>query len=248
MNPFVSRINRGSWEIPVSLVTLLLGVMISLAWINETNKSSRLNSLPFDQQVRIGSSDPELQKQLQQLQYTVGRLRVENTRLENAVAEGSKSSRVINQSLQELKLFAGLTDVEGPGLAVTLSDSRKPQQDTVAGIIHDVDVLRVVNELWASGAQAITVNNHRASVGSFYRCAGPVLYVDGAAVASPVVIRAIGDADTLAGGLNLPGGALAELRQTDPAMVQLDKVKKFHFPAYTGPTEKPLLTVPQESK
>ena len=72
-----------------------------------------------------------------------------------------------------------------------------PPVELSENIIHDQDVLRVVNELWASGAEAISINNIRLGPNSSVRCVGPVVNVNGAKVASPIKIRAIGDQDTL---------------------------------------------------
>lgn len=255
MNPFVSRINRSSWEIWVSLVCLMLGIMISLAWISPATRSTRLGSLDPDQSARVASMSnvpadvPE--KSNSKLEDEIARLRNDTTRLQNALADRSKEAAALNQSLQENKVFAGLTEVEGPGVTVTLRDSQKPPPATVSPtdvIIHDVDVLKVVNELWAAGAEAIAVNNHRVSVGTSFRCVGPVILVDGTRIASPVVIRAIGDPDTLLGALNLPGGALTEIRSLDPAMIQLERVKKHILPAFAGSTHHALLSVPKSSK
>ena len=44
-------------------------------------------------------------------------------------------------------------------------------------IIHDTDVLRVVNELWNAGAEAVTVNNRRVGPGTNYRCVGTTILV-----------------------------------------------------------------------
>ena len=42
-----------------------------------------------------------------------------------AVATVHCQSKVLNDSLQESKAFAGLTELEGPGIALTLRDSGK---------------------------------------------------------------------------------------------------------------------------
>jgi uncharacterized protein YlxW (UPF0749 family) len=258
MNPFVSRINisKGSWELPVSALCLVLGVMISLAWINETNKTERLKALSPSQGSRVFSetgpnttSSTDTQQEYSKLSFEVGHLRAENTRLQNAMSSQSNETKALNQSLQETKLFAGLTEVEGPGVTVTLRDSQKPvvNESPLDRIIHDTDVLKTVNELWAAGAEAVSVNNHRVAIETSFRCVGPTILVDGARIASPVVIRAIGDPDTLEGGLNLPGGVLDEVRQLDPAMVQMERVHKQHLPAYAGPTQHTLLSVPKDT-
>jgi len=249
MNPFVSKISRVSWEIPVSILCIPLGVMIYMATIKQTTRSTR--NIPSGVTGRIDSVEEDTQLKNVQLSGQVNHLQEEVTKLQNAMADESKQGKVLNQDLQELKLFAGLTDVEGPGITVTLHDSTRqlpPGEPDTDKIIHDVDVLRVVNELWASGAEAIAINGKRLSIGSSIRCVGPTVLIDDAKVASPIVIRAIGDANTLEGALNLPGGVLDEFRSLDPAMVELAKVKKQVLPAFTGSTQHTLLTVPKETK
>jgi len=253
MNPFVSRINRSSWEIPVSALCLVLGFMVSMVWRPSVAGNIRFSDA--DQKARVESlatastQDPS-QNQNSKLALQVNHLQDENTRLQNALAKESNQGSVLNQSLQETKLFAALTEVSGPGVTITLRDSTKnlTNQAPTDAIIHDTDVLKVVNELWAAGAEAIAVNNHRVSIGTSLRCVGPVILVDGSRIASPVVIRAIGDPDTLVGAINLPGGALYELRQTDPAMVEVEKVRKHILPAYTGSTTHALMSVHEGAK
>lgn len=247
-NPFGKHVNTKSWEWPVSLVSLLLGVMISLAWINQKTQAERSEQLPPDIRRRYIEGRIDL-NELTKLSEEVSRLREENTKLQNAMADNSKQSKVLNESLQEVKMFSGLTDVEGPGLTITLRDS----EDESSGmpedrIIHDGDVLRVVNELWASGAEAIEVNGHRIVMNTSFRCVGPVIHVEGVPIASPVMVRVIGDTKTLEGAIKLPGGVLDELKTQDPNMVQIDRVTKHRFKAYAGNTVRKYITVPEAKK
>ncbi|MCC7433642.1 MAG: DUF881 domain-containing protein [Methanoregulaceae archaeon] len=247
-NPFSKHVNTKSWEWPVSLVSLLLGVMISLAWINQKTQAERSEQLPPDIRRRYIEGRIDL-NELTKLSEEVSRLREENTKLQNAMADNSKQSKVLNESLQEVKMFSGLTDVEGPGLTITLRDS----EDESSGmpedrIIHDGDVLRTVNELWASGAEAIEVNGHRIVMNTSFRCVGPVIHVEGVPIASPVMVRVIGDTKTLEGAMKLPGGVLDELRTQDPNMVQIDRVTKHRFKAYAGNTVRKFIKLPEAKK
>ena len=249
MNPFVSRITGNSWVLPVSVLSLVLGVMLNQAWITDQNRAERVKTLAPDQQNRIRSGSIDLQDEYTKLLNEVSKMRDDKTKLENAVASQTNQGKVLNDSLQEAKLLAGLTEVEGSGAVVTLSDSRRP---TAAGTsvedqtIHDIDVLKVVNELWASGAEAIAVNGHRVVGSTSFRCVGPTILVDGIAIASPVKIRAIGDPDTLEGGLMLPLGVIAEIRSTDSTMASIEKIKNMTLPAYAGSTTRRYLSVPKE--
>jgi uncharacterized protein YlxW (UPF0749 family) len=240
-----------AWIVPVSALSLVLGFMVMTASITATTRSSRLGLLGASQQERVNSGTIDFQSAFIQLNDEVKTLRGENDKLEKALGDRNSSSKVLNEGIEQAKAFAGLTDLEGPGLQITLLDSRKdPPNSFVAVnyIIHDTDVLKVTNELFAAGAEAIDVNGHRVVTPSSFRCVGPVIHVDGVPIASPIVIRAIGDSATLDGGLNLPLGVLAEIRHTDPAMVQVEQVKDMRIAAYGGSTEQKFAKVPIDKK
>jgi uncharacterized protein YlxW (UPF0749 family) len=223
---------------------LLLGFMISLAWVSKENRNSRNAFLRADQRVRVSEAVVDLEA-YEQSTNEVKKLQEEKTKLENALAAKGTDSKVLNDSLQEMKTFAGLTEVEGPGVVITLNDSGKT--DTGFGgqvavnpdsVVHDQDVVHVVNELFASGAEAASVNGHRVAGTTSFRCVGTTILVNDVKIASPIVIRAVGDPDTLFGAMNMPGGALSQIRIYDPAMVQVEKVQMMRLPAYVGTTAK----------
>jgi uncharacterized protein YlxW (UPF0749 family) len=250
MNPFVSRISGNSWVTPVSAMSLVLGFMIATAWVNKETRGSRVSLLGAAQGDRVQSGTIDMQEAVASTQAEVAKLRAENTKLQNAMASQTSSTKALNDSLQEVKTLAGLTDLEGPGIVVELRDSKKPASGIFPAdlIIHDVDVLKVVNELWNAGAEAVAVNNHRIVGGTSFRCVGSVILVDDVKIASPIVIRAIGDPGTLRGALELPEGVLADLKEIDPAMVVVSKVDKQKLPAYTGSTATRIGTLPKEPK
>jgi uncharacterized protein YlxW (UPF0749 family) len=250
MNPFGTRLSGNSWVVPVSALSLVLGFMVMTASITATTRSSRLGLLGASQGFRVGTGPLDLQEQTMKMSEEVKNMRSDNDKLQQALGDRNSSTMVLNEGIEKAKAFAGLTDLQGPGLKVTLLDSR-PKVGSMQGsesIIHDTDVLKVVNELLASGAEAIDVNGHRVVTTTSFRCVGPVIHVDGVPVASPIVIRAIGDPATLEGGLNIPLGILAEIRQTDPSMVQLEQVKEMRIARYGGSTERRFAVVPPENK
>jgi len=244
MNPFLSRFTGNDWVLPVSGLSVILGLMMSLAWLRGTTVSERIKALDTDQQQRILTPSIDMIDEYAKLSREVQKLREDKTRLENAMGNATTQTKVLNDSLQEVKDFAGLTEVEGPGVVVTLRDSPKAVNSVGGGddIIHDIDVLKVVNELWAAGAEAISVNKHRIVASSSFRCVGPVIHVDNIPIASPVRIQAISDPDTLAGALALPLGVIAEIRQTEPSMAVVEKVQKQRLSAFTGVTTRKFAT------
>lgn len=259
MNPFASRVtNNQTWILPVSALSLVLGFMIVMV---SRGTQSRVALLDPEQQHRLAAlqpgSDAQQQQQISQKGAEINNLRDQVTKLQNTLAqaqEKSNAAKVLNDNLQDVKFFAGLTEVEGPGVLVTLSDgysaddSSKPQSTTPGQvdnnplttelIIHDQDILRVVNELYAAGAEAVSINNLRMVSTSSVRCVGNTVLIDGVRIASPIKIRAIGDSDTLLGALRMPGGIVEELRSVNPKMITLEAVKNMTLPAYSGSTSR----------
>jgi uncharacterized protein YlxW (UPF0749 family) len=251
VNPFVSRITGNNWIIPVSALSLVLGFMMTLAWMNESNRLERLNRIGSDSVQRWVTGNFDVLEENKKVTEEVDKLRKENTKLQNAVASQTGSSKVLNEGLQEAKTLAALTEVEGPGITVTLRDSTKQApsgMDPMNYLIHDGDVLRVVNELWAAGAEAISVNKHRVASRSSFTCVGPVIHVDGVPISSPVIVKAIGDPDTLVGGISFSSGVLAELRNSDANMAEVTTFQLARLPAFAGSTKFQYAQVPKDKK
>ena len=146
-------------------------------------------------------------------------------------------------TLSETRLLAGLTPVQGPGVVITLRDSKRPLLHkvppgmTLPNIIHDTDINQVINELKAAGAEAITVNSQRLVATSSVRCAGPTIFVNNMPQTPPFVVEAIGDSKALTAALNLPGGIVNQIKAFDPAMFSVQEDGALTLPAYSGGSE-----------
>lgn len=235
VNPFV-RIHNTKWVLPVSILSTVLGFMMAASWLTKENRNSIYSLLGRDQQGRVSENVIDLVK-YQDLQKEVDSLRKRATGLEKAISTKNIGSDVINEQLQDAKMFAGLTELEGPGIKVTLRDNPKTSVvGVVDDLIHDVDILSVTNELFASGAEAISINGQRLVATSSIRCAGPTILVDGIKVAVPFEILAIGKQDVLYGGFTTAGSIMSNIANSNPAMIRVTKENKLRVPAYLGVT------------
>jgi uncharacterized protein YlxW (UPF0749 family) len=118
----------------------------------------------------------------------------------HALAEDAEGQRLLN-TLDSLSVAAASTPVIGPGLTVTvtdpgaspnLSDVSKQRVNGNQQIILDRDLQLVVNSLWASGAEAISVDGARIGPNVTIRQAGGAILVDNNPTSSPYKILAIG--------------------------------------------------------
>ena len=88
-------------------------------------------------------------------------------------------------------------------------------------------MLDTVQELRAAGAEAIQIGDVRVVADTWFADTDAGLSVSGVEVTPSYVIRAIGDANTLAGAMEIPGGVTATVRRAGgDADVQIeDEVK-----------------------
>jgi uncharacterized protein YlxW (UPF0749 family) len=111
---------------------------------------------------------------------------------------GSIEPKLAGQ-LKELSNQVGTTAVTGPGLTVTLKDAPSqvvkdnPDVDADWLVIHQQDIQAVVNALWAGGADAISIQNHRVISTTGIKCVGNSVVLHGVPYLPPYKITAIGD-------------------------------------------------------
>lgn len=234
--------NKRSQIVVFFVIWLVVGILLAVAL--KAQFRIRTAELPSARLPDLARAYLQEKRSAQALEEEIRTLRQQITDLENALATGTKQAQVLNESLQQAKLLAGLVDVEGPGIELILKDSEKKVSPngvdsllTDLYIIHDYDLLRVVNELRQSGAEAISINGQRIISTTGIRCVGPVVFINDVKMASPFVIHAIGDPQTLIGALRTPGGVLSDILEADPKMVSLKAMDIVRIPAYTGSTQ-----------
>lgn len=94
--------------------------------------------------------------------------------------------------VKELENQGQLTAVTGPGVRITLNQPPAGSgQDR--GVILDRDLQLLVNDLWAAGAEAISIGGVRLNTRSAIRQAGGAILVDNRPVFWPLAVEAIGD-------------------------------------------------------
>ncbi|MGW2229326.1 DUF881 domain-containing protein [Streptomyces formicae] len=104
-------------------------------------------------------------------------------------------------------LLSGATEVEGPGVKLVVDDKKQADQGgggpresagfSDTGRVRDRDMQRVVNGLWESGAEAISINDQRLTALSAIRAAGDAILVDNRPLVPPYTVLAVGDGKRL---------------------------------------------------
>ncbi|MER5929227.1 DUF881 domain-containing protein [Streptomyces sp. NPDC002054] len=108
---------------------------------------------------------------------------------------------------QLVALLSGATEVRGPGIKLVVDDAKGaaaggggPRENTGfsdTGRLRDRDMQRIVNGLWQSGAEAVSINGQRLTALSAIRAAGDAILVDNRPLVPPYEVLAVGDKDRL---------------------------------------------------
>lgn len=185
---------RGAGTLLLLLVAVLLGLMTVAA----------------AQQLRAPSDGPSarelLEQEISERQQSADELRAQTVALNEEIEElqSAALSAADQGLLDRLRLdgvVTGATAVSGPGLELTLSDSDADLDPDVAASdtrVQAVDLQTVVNALWASGAEAVSVGGQRLTSLSAIRHAGEAILVDLVPLPGPsYVVRAVGDPEDM---------------------------------------------------
>ncbi len=170
------------------------------------------------------------------LEKQISEMRVRLVEYEAAAAEGRAAAARMNRALQETRSLVGLTRLEGPGIAIELSDSQKPLRpgdDPNKNILHYTDIAAIVADLWAAGAEAISVNGERVVSSTGISCVGTTILANAKRMAPPYLVAAIGDQKALQREMRQPGGTVEQLVAFG-FPVKLTPRDRVELPGYRG--------------
>ncbi|GKQ41647.1 membrane protein [Streptomyces sp. A012304] len=138
------------------------------------------------------------------LESTVDKLREDvSARQQEALKQSGGSGQT-----ELVGILAGAVEVRGPGIKLVVDDAKEattggggdPRETSGfsdTGRVRDRDLQRVVNGLWASGAEAVSINGQRLTALSAIRAAGDAILVDNKPLVPPYTVLAVGDGKNL---------------------------------------------------
>ncbi|WP_305305749.1 DUF881 domain-containing protein [Romboutsia ilealis] len=128
--------------------------------------------------------------------------------------------------LSYLKDITGESKVKGEGIIITIKDSEnelKENQNPNELIVHDIDILRIVNDLKKAGATAISINEERILTLSKIKCSGATIKVNDTTYGQPFIIKAIGNLETLKASVLSPESYASILQEIYGIYIKVDE-------------------------
>ena len=215
----------------LSLAMLVLGFLLAFSYQFAKENRDRVETAEeWKMEYSLRDRLIKEEKQNKALEKDLFKKQQEVRKTEASLKNEKQEYYNILEDVERYRMYVGEIGVQGEGIEVTLKDSSYvPEGENVNNyIVHESHIFRLLNELWISGAAAVSINGQRVTHHSYISCNGPVITVDGTQHPAPFVISAIGEADVLLPALNIAGGLIDQLTR-DHVSVSIEKQDKIEM-------------------
>lgn len=224
-----------TWQVTLGAALLGLGFLIA-AQLAAQGPRVRYTT---QERAPLIETATQLQARQDELKARILALRAQIQATEGAGQGSAALVGQLNDQLQEARIAAGLIPLTGTGIVLQLEDSQEPvapgaeQADYLVGAR---DIRAVIEELWAAGAEAISVNGERMTPTSAVIDVGPSILVNAAYLAGPYQVSAIGPEDLYARLSASPGfvDLLRTRAQGFGIQVSIAEPDAVDIPAFAG--------------
>lgn len=228
--------NKNKIALILGIVCFLLtiGICIQIKTIEdaekEVGKTTSNNSGLKDEILQLREQYNNTYKKLEDTE-----LELEQTRVQ--AVSNNKSDKEKEEKIKQMNKLLGYTEVNGKGIIINLDDNRDVNPDEVLNIsnylVHDGDLINIVNELYNAGADAISINGQRIVSTTGIMCDGNIIRINREMVGVPITIQAIGFPELLKGQLTRPNGYL-DIMEQEGVKVNVEISESITIPKYEG--------------
>lgn len=212
-------------------MALTYGICVQIKTVNQNGTTVNLTA----QQSELKNEILKISERYDNLYEELDKLEVELEKERENSTSNNGNLEILEESIKEKNISLGLTEVTGTGIKIVLNDGNAPINylgNISDLLVHDGDLMRVVNELFNAGAEAIAINGQRIIATSAIECDGNVVKINGTKIGAPFEITAIGYPEQLA-GVSRPGGTIEAL-ESRGLIVTLTKQNSVKIPKYAG--------------
>ena len=192
-----SHANRA--QLLIELLCALLGFAL-VVQVRQTSVEG-LSTLRQSDLVRILDETTQRATALQREESSLERTRQE---LLTGSNQQQAALNAATKTATTLGILSGRLPAEGPGIELTITEP--------SGSIPALTLFNVLEELRNSGAEAVQINDHRLVASSYFVDTDQGVEGDGTRLTEPYRWIAIGDPATMSPALEIPGGAMAAVR------------------------------------
>lgn len=196
---------KGSYsKVTIMILTIILGVLISVQIKNINNKYEYVSL----ETIRDYKQNIEKEKaEIENLKSLINDYEKKTIEYQTTKLKDGDITKLIESEIKEYETRSGFNDVYGPGVMIIITDASRELMEGENPndlIVHDIDILTIINDLKVAGAEAISINNQRVLSSTGISCSGYTIEVNGRDYGLPFIIKAIGNPSHLQAAINGP--------------------------------------------
>ena len=227
--------NKTQVAISIGLMcTLLTGAIV--VQLNTINKGAQIVGSSYAEQ-NLKETVLKWKENYEDMYATLEKTKSELERVRQETTKENDDSSKLETELATANSLLGLTELTGTGIIVTLADNDSIDVSIVGNVndyvVHDGDLIEIVNELKNAGAEAISINGQRITSNTTISCQGTVIKVNGEKINSPFTIKAIGNSESLS-AISRPGGYMEWLQRKNYVITNIEKSNNVTVEKYSG--------------
>ena len=231
--------NKKSISLVLGIMCLILtyGIAVQVKTVSGTGTAVATTSSENQLRDAVLKAKEKYDNLYEELERMEEQLEIRRTNSTQNNAELSK----LENTIKEANKILGLSEVTGQGIIITVNDNQKASLNSIIFdpnwvIVHDTDLINIVNVLKNAGAEAISINGQRIVTTSAIECDGNIVIINGEKIAAPFEIKAIGLPESLISVTRFSGyvDQLKEYRKLDVTVKTSSEKEEITIPKYTG--------------
>ena len=224
-----------SGMVVIGLLALFIGLVISIQ-ITTTQGSDQGGLVPFAKAQGYLEQLKQVRAEKDAAVQALNELEARLDKIEKEKADEDFFLKGIVSDLEKYKIAAGVVDVKGPGVVVTVDDPIPTEEFTseysVIMLRYEL-LLSLVNKLKDAGAEAISINGQRIIATTEISLAGDNVNINTVPTAPPYIIKAIGNPDTIESTITIRFGIIEQMKNYG-LRINISKQDEVKVPRYSG--------------
>lgn len=226
--------NKKQIAITLGIMCLILSIAISIQIRTMNSAGSTASRTLADNELR-----DNVLRWKEKYDNLSQELKIVEKRLEEVrqqATQNDTSSRAKEEELKKNNTLLGLTNVSGSGIVIQIEDGKDKSIFSIDNpsdlLIHNDDLISLLNELRNAGAEAIEINEQRIIDTSSITCEGNIIKINGEKIGSPFTIKAIGSQALLYGSIMREGSYLELMRERGVSIKKVSQEDTIYINKY----------------
>lgn len=230
-------------QVVVAVVCALLGFLLAYQFrLLNTQEKRITNNQNYNQQ-DLTTEIEQLKKEKEEYEKKNNEVLKQLKDYENAAASKNDATKELKKQLDDSRILLGSADVQGPGIILYLTPKKNVfSSNVVAQYLTDNELVYIVNELFFSGAEAISINDKRITMQTGIKSSSGNSFIlindEKVSPKERITIKAIGDKAKLIQALDFPGAldfnqlVYYEVKRDESdsiKMAKFDKMFKYEY-------------------